>query len=199
VPSSRPGGRTSIEHRHRHKPAILPAPLPCRSHTCWSATYARFRPHRSDILCLRGLANLGRFVRASVSVMRCSRFTVAMTRRMTGRAKGQPRSVWPAGDTCGGVMDRALGDGDGKCSSIHGATSPLLTALRPGVRALDRVADLVEASRLAGDSAAANLGGRRHPERGRRKPAACPTGRRGIARFRRGTRTCPAARSVTLR
>lgn len=96
-------------------------------------------------------------------------------------------------------MDRALGDGDGKCSSIRAATSPLLTALRPGVRALDRVADLVEASRLAGACAAASPGGRRHPERGRRKPAACRTGRRGIARFHRGTRTCPAARSVTLR
>jgi hypothetical protein len=96
-------------------------------------------------------------------------------------------------------MDRALGDGDGKCSSIHAVTSPLLTALRPGVRALNRVADLVEASRLAEDSAAASPGGRRHPERGRRKSAACPTGCRGIARFRRGTRTCPAARSVTLR
>lgn len=95
-------------------------------------------------------------------------------------------------------MVRALGGGDRKWSSIHGTTSPLLTALRLGVRALDREADPVEASRLAGDSVAVRLGGRRHSERGRRKLAAYPTGRCGIAWLRRGTCTCPAARSVTL-
>lgn len=73
-------------------------------------------------------------------------------------------------------MVRALDGGDGKCSSIHGTTLPLLTAPRPGVRALDREADPVEASRLAGDSVAARLGGRLHPERGRRKSAASPLG-----------------------
>jgi hypothetical protein len=88
-------------------------------------------------------------------------------------------------------MARALDGCDGKCSSVHGTTSPLLTALRPGARALDLEADPVEASRLAGDSVAARLGGRLLPERGRRKPAASPPGgRRGIARLRRGTCTC---------
>ncbi len=87
------------------------------------------------------LANLGRFVRVTVSVMRCSRFTVAMTRRTTGRAKVQSRSVRPTADTCGGVMFHALSGGDGRCSSVHGAALLLLTAPRPGVRALDREAD----------------------------------------------------------
>lgn len=96
-------------------------------------------------------------------------------------------------------MIHALGDGDGKCSFVHGAASLLLTAPRLGVRALDREADPVEAGRLAGDSAAARSGGRLHRERERRTPAAYPTGRCGVARLRRGTRTCPAARSVTLR
>jgi hypothetical protein len=73
-------------------------------------------------------------------------------------------------------MVRALDGGDGKCSSIHGTTSPLLTALRPGARALDREADPVKASRLAGDSVAARLGGRLLPEHGRRKSAASPLG-----------------------
>jgi hypothetical protein len=73
-------------------------------------------------------------------------------------------------------MVRALDGGDGKCSSIYGTTSPLLTAPRPGVRALDREVDPVEASRLAGDPVAARLGGRLHPERGRRKSAASPLG-----------------------
>jgi hypothetical protein len=80
-------------------------------------------------------------------------------------------------------MVRALDGGDGKCSSIHGTTSPLLTAPQPGVRAPDREADPVEASRLAGDSVAARLGGRLNPERGRlnpergrRKSAASPPG-----------------------
>lgn len=73
-------------------------------------------------------------------------------------------------------MARALNGGDGKCSSIHGTTSPLLAALRPGARALDREADPVEAGWLAGDSVAARLGGRLLPERGRRKLAASPLG-----------------------
>jgi hypothetical protein len=73
-------------------------------------------------------------------------------------------------------MVRALDDGDGKCSSIHGTTSPLLAALRPGARALDRGAGPVEPSRLAGDSVAARLGGRLLPERGRRELAASPLG-----------------------
>lgn len=73
-------------------------------------------------------------------------------------------------------MARALNGGDGKCSSIHGTTSPLLAALRPGARALDREADPVEAGWRAGDSVAARLGGRLLPERGRRKPAASPLG-----------------------
>jgi hypothetical protein len=51
-------------------------------------------------------------------------------------------------------MVRALDGGDGKCSSIHGTTSPLLASLRPGARALDREAGPVEARRLAGDSVA---------------------------------------------
>jgi hypothetical protein len=73
-------------------------------------------------------------------------------------------------------MVRALDGGDGKCSSMHGTTSPLLAAPRPGARALDREADQVEARRLAGDSVAARLGGRLLPERGRRKSAASPPG-----------------------
>lgn len=52
-------------------------------------------------------------------------------------------------------MVHALGGGDGKCSSVHGAVSLLLTAPRLGLRALDREADPVEAGRLVGDSAAA--------------------------------------------
>jgi hypothetical protein len=73
-------------------------------------------------------------------------------------------------------MVRALDGGDGRCSSIHGTTSPLPAALWPGARALDREADPVEARRLAGDSVAARLGGRLLPERGRRKSAASPPG-----------------------
>jgi hypothetical protein len=42
----------------------------------------------------------------------------------------------------------ALGDGYGKLSSMHGASSLLLTAPQPGIRALDREADPVEAGRL---------------------------------------------------
>jgi hypothetical protein len=57
-------------------------------------------------------------------------------------------------------MVYALGGGDGKCSSVRGAASLLLTAPRLGVRALDREAGPVEAGRLAGDSAAARSGGR---------------------------------------
>jgi hypothetical protein len=87
-------------------------------------------------------------------------------------------------------MVRALDGGDGKCSSIHGTTSPLFASLRPGARALDREADQVEARRLAGDSVAARMGGRLLPEGGRRKSAASPAGRGGIARLRRGTCTC---------
>jgi hypothetical protein len=60
-------------------------------------------------------------------------------------------------------MVRALASGDGKCLSMHGADSLLLTVPRPGVRALDREADPVEGGRLAGDSVAAPLGRRRAP------------------------------------
>jgi hypothetical protein len=58
------------------------------------------------------------------------------------------------------VLVHALVDSDEKLSSVHGTASLLLTALRPGVRALDRQADPVKADRRAGDSAAAGSSGK---------------------------------------
>ena len=58
----------------------------------------------------------------------------------------------------------ALGDGYVKFNIVHFMTSSLFNDPRPGFWAPDRQADPVEASGLAGESAAVHSGGRPHPE-----------------------------------
>ena len=91
-------------------------------------------------------------------------------------------------------MIRALDNGDGMCSFMHNLISLLLTASRPGLRALDREADPVAGWQVIPRRRARAADGARSV--GDEKPAERPW-RRSIARLHRGTRTCLAARSGT--
>lgn len=105
--------------------------------------------------CRRGFRNTIPFVRVSVKVIRCNRFTAERRGRTAdpgASVRGRPRPARSAPEMRGGEMVRAVKGSDGKLPPVHDQASALSRARPARTRMLGGGADPRQVTRRAANS-----------------------------------------------